>query len=67
MVVAGISDTLRGLPDIWNDKEHTEANEKFGEIIGNIGMQTMAIMSNVFSSNLMTTEMFSKLDLFNKY
>jgi len=63
MVVAGISDTLRGLPDIWNDKEHTEANEKFGEIIGSIGMQTMAIMSNVFSSNLMTTEMFSKLQL----
>ena len=63
MVVAGISDILRELPDIWNDKEHTEANQKFGEIIGHIGLQTMAVMSNVFSSNLMTAEAFSKLDL----
>ena len=63
MVVAGISDTLRGLPNIWNDREHTEANQKFGEIIGHIGLQSMAVMSNVFTSNLMTAEAFSKLEL----
>lgn len=62
MAMASFSDMIRGLPNIWNDPEHTEANEKFGELAIYLGKSSAALLSNVFSANLMTSEMFTKME-----
>ena len=62
MIVANISDMVKGLPEIWGDPEHTQANEKFGELTAYLGKQSAALLSNVFSANLMTSEMFTKME-----
>ena len=62
MAVASFNDMIRGLPDIWNDKTHQEASDKFSELAVFIGKSTMALMANVFSANLMTSEMFTKME-----
>ena len=62
MITANISDMMKGLPEIWGDPEHTEANEKFGELMAYMGKQSAALLSNVFSANLMTSEMFTKME-----
>ncbi len=62
MMMASFSDMIRGLPNIWNDPEHTKANEKFGELATYLGKSSAALLSNVFSANLMTSEMFTKME-----
>ena len=62
MMMASFSDMIRGLPNIWNDTEHQKANQKFGELATYLGKSSAALLSNVFSSNLMTSEMFTKME-----
>jgi len=62
MAMGSISDMVREMPHIWNDTEHKEANAKFNELATHVGKSSMALFSNVFSANLMTSEMFTKLE-----
>jgi len=63
MITAGVNDMIREMPNIWNDPEHKEANEKFMELATFFGKSSFALFSSAISANLMTSEMFTKLEI----
>jgi hypothetical protein len=66
MITAGINDMVREMPNIWNDTQHTEAHQKFNELAVFMGKSAFSLFSSAVSANLMTSEMFTKLEsLFN--